>query len=82
MVWKRAWEIEKDDWSYRRIIHKSTSNLRLTSSEGSYLIWWQISDAVPTLMKQCEVMAKLVCGASDLKGDKQNLRNEHWTTRT
>ena len=24
-------------------------------------------------------MAKLVCGASDLKCDKQNLRNEVWT---
>ena len=33
-------------------------------------------------MKQCEGMAKLGCRASELKSDKQQLRNELWTTRT
>ena len=27
-------------------------------------------------------MAKLVCGATNLKSDKRDLRNEDWTTRT
>ena len=44
-------------------------------------VWWQISDSIPTLMKQCEVIAKLVCDTSELKSDKQHLRNELWTTR-
>ena len=82
MIWKRAWELEKNDWSHRRTIYRKTSNLDLLGSEGSYLVWWQISDTIPNLMKQCEIMSKLVCGASDLKCDKQNLRNEHWTART
>ena len=61
MVWKRAWELEKNDRSFRHVISKATSNLKVIENEGSYLIWWQISDVVSNLIKQCEVMAKLVC---------------------
>ena len=51
MIWKRAWELENYDWSYRCTILKSTSNLRLIGCEGSYLVWWQISDTIPTLIR-------------------------------
>ena len=30
----------------------------------NYLIWWQISDKYPSLVKVCEIMAKLICSAS------------------
>ena len=73
MVWKRAWELEKDDRSFRHVIFKTTLNLKMIENEGSYIIWWQISDFFPVLIKQCELMAKLVCGAS---------RGPHRYTRT
>ena len=65
MIWRRAWEIEKSDWSYRSTIYKATYNLSPIGNGGSYLVWWQISDSLPSLMKQCELMATLVCGVKE-----------------
>ena len=82
VVWGQAWELEKEDWSYRKCIFKSTVHFRLIENDINYLIWWHISYVKPSLLKQSEVMAKIVHGASNLKGDNQRLCNELRSTKT
>ena len=67
LVWKRAWEIEDEDWSNRTDFFSSVIRLNTTIGKPNYLIWWSISDANPKLIRACEVMAELVCGSSKLK---------------
>ena len=50
-------------------------NIRIIKDSIDYLIWWRLADLKPQLMRKWEVMAKLVCCASDLKCDKT--RNEN-----
>ena len=69
LVWQRAWNLEDQDWGYRTRLFKSTLNLRRTMSNICLLVWWQLGDHHPELMYQCEVMAKIVFGASNLKSD-------------
>ena len=64
------------------MVYKATSNINLLQSDPTYLIWWQHSDAFPDLMRQCEVMSKLVCRASKLKVDNLKLRKEVWSERS
>ena len=68
-------ELEKEDWSYQKIIFRSTMNINIIGGGIDYILWWRIADLKPQLMRQCEGMAKLVCCASDLKLDKP--RNEN-----
>ena len=42
----------------------------------SLLAWCQLGDHHPDLMYQCEVMAKIVCGASNLKCDNYLYKKE------
>ena len=69
LIWKRAWLVEDDDWSYRTRISKYTLRMEKTVGSVFYLIWWQIADRLPALITVCETMAKLVCNASNLKSD-------------
>ena len=54
---------------------KSTLFLRTVNENVSLLIWWQLADYEPKLMKQCEATAKIVCGASKLKQDDYRFKN-------
>ena len=69
LVWRRAWNLEDQDWGYRSRLFKSTINLTKSMSNVCLLVWWQLGDHHPELMYQCEVMAKIACGASNLKSD-------------
>ena len=69
LVWQRAWNLEDQDWGFRTRLFKSTINLRRIMSNICLLVWWQLGDHHPELMYQCEVMGKVVCGASNLKSD-------------
>ena len=37
-----------------------------------FLVWWVISNRFPSMLKNCEIMAKLVCNASLLKDNRPN----------
>ena len=69
VVWESAWAIEEQDWVYRKMFFRSTLFLKQVKENVSLLIWWQLADCEPKLMKHCEVMAKIVCGASNFKQD-------------
>ena len=63
ILWKRAWEIEAQDWDLRSSIFGKTKLISRVSDTGEMLIW-QLGDLAPDIMRQCGVMAKLVCNAS------------------
>ena len=75
MVWRRAWLVEDEDWILRSRLLKYTIRLNKTMGNVCYLIWWQISDNCPSLIRTCETMAKLVCRTSLLKSDDYRCRN-------
>ena len=76
VVWKRAWDIDNQDWEIRSSLFRNTKTLSTVSDNGRLLIWWQLADLTPEIMKQCEVMAKVVCKASNLKSDCYQFRND------
>ena len=75
LIWERAWEIEDEDWIYCSMFYKCMEKINLTIGSSMYMNWWHISDIYPHLMKPCETMAKLVCGASELRSDDYRLKH-------
>ena len=57
----------------RLVLHRSLRYIENTSSKVKYFVWWAISDSCPVLMKECEIMVKIMCKASRLKCDDYNL---------
>ena len=76
MVWRKAWQVEDTDWFFRSSLLKYTLRLSKTMGDVCYLVWWQISDRYPALMKTCETMAKFVCRSSLLKNDDYRFKND------
>ena len=74
MVQDRAWVLEDTDWQNRVNMFKICKNLDKVIGPPHYIIWWQIGDRHHHLQKQCEVMVKLLYGASQLKSDDKNLK--------
>ena len=74
IVQDRAWVLEDADWQNRVNIFKICKNLDKVIGAPHYVIWWQIGDSNHKLQKQCEVMVKLLCGASQLKSDDKKLK--------
>ena len=50
-------------------LHRSLDILSGVSPVSMYLTWWSVSDKFPHYMKEREILAKLTCHASELKGD-------------
>ena len=44
-----------------------------------YLIWWILSDRLPGITSNCEIMARLVCNASLLKDHDYRLKNKSFS---
>ena len=76
IVWNRAWGIERQDWAIRASLFRSTKTINTISDPGSLLIWWQLAGFAPAIMRQCEVMSKIVCNASNLKIDCYQFRKD------
>ena len=57
-------------------LFSKTKTISSTSDNGRLLIWWQLADIAPNIMKQCEVMVKIVCRASRLKVDCYQYRKD------
>ena len=74
-LWKRAWELEDVYWCVKSRCHRSLELLVEICTTTRYVIWWQIADKSPHLMRECETMVKLLCHASLLKIDDVRLKS-------
>ena len=77
MVWKRGWTLEDTYWNIEFRLHKSLDLLKGVCKECRYLSWWKISDEHPELMRKCEILARIVCHATILKGDDIRLKRQY-----
>ena len=68
-VWSNAWMLEDRDWDFRKRYFGITKMYKNIQEYPVYSVWWKIADRFPSIMRQCEIMIKLICGASRLKTD-------------
>ena len=68
-------------WRIEKLLHKSLDLLCGTSPTTRYLPWWSLSDKYPRRMRDCEILVKLICHASLLRGDDLKLRSQIGTAR-
>ena len=78
-VWEKAWALEMDEFNLYDD-HK-TVLLKRVLSGPAYSIWWQMSDSNHYIMRQCEIMVKLLCKASALKDDDPRLKRQPFGAR-
>ena len=57
IVWKKAWDIDNQDWYYRTIFFKTTEHLSAIMDTVKPLVWWQLGDHMPEIMTPCETMS-------------------------
>ena len=74
-VWERAWELDECYWRLQVKCHQSLDLLSDVCGSTRYVIWWQLSDTKPCLMKCCETMVELISHASLLKNDAVRLKS-------
>ena len=75
-VWENAWLVEDTDWDIRIRYFEITKLYKDIEEGPKYSIWWAIADENPGIIRQCETMIKLICGASKLKIDDQRIKND------
>ena len=81
MVWKKGWVLEDLYWRIEKHMHRSLDILSGISPVVRYLPWWSISDKYPNLMKDYEILARIVCHASLLRDDDFKYKNQLGTAR-
>ena len=74
-LWKRAWQLEDVYWCIKARCHKSLDLLSEFCVDTRYIVWWQIADKFPHLMRDCEVLVKILCHASLLRVDDVRLKS-------
>ena len=73
-VWEKAWQADRDEWEHEFINNRHLDLLKLYMLQPGYSIWWSISDFDRRYMRRCEVMVRIICHTSLLKGDDCRLR--------
>ena len=73
-LWRRAWQLEDVYWCIKTRCHNSLGLLSDVCVNTRYIVWWQIADRFPQLMRDCEVMVKVLCHASLLRVDDVRLK--------
>ena len=71
MVWDIAWQMEDNEYN---LDCPNTFMFRIID-RPYFLTWWIISDWIPSMTGDCEIMAKLVCNTSLLKDSDYRLQN-------
>ena len=71
MVWDIAWQMEDNTYN---LSCPNTFMFRIID-KPYFLTWWIISALVPSIIGECETMAKLVCNCSLLKDSDYRLKN-------
>ena len=72
MVWEKAWQLQDNECAPE---NNHTLMYRVID-KPCYLIWWILSDRLPGITSNCDIMAKLVCNASLLKDHDYRLKNK------
>ena len=80
-IWKRAWKLEDVYWCIEARCHKSLEMINKICITSWYLVWWQLSDRFHYPLKECEIMAKLLCHASLLRTDDVRLKRLPMTSK-
>ena len=80
-IWKIAWDMEDRYWVNNAILYRNENLLFKTTLNPRYLTWWHLSDLIPSMMRVCEDMARMVCGTSNLKCDDPKHRKETLSNR-
>ena len=75
VVWSAAWKVEREDWMYRSVLYKSVFTIKRVSGGVYHMVWWFLSDMIPRLTRECELMAKFVCKCSRLKAYDGRLKS-------
>ena len=76
-VWRKAWDIEQEQWdeaiadNYNQIV----------THKVSYSIWWMLADKMQQYMRRCELMVKLLPHASLLRGDDKWFKSATFGSR-
>ena len=74
LVWPRPWIIEDEDWSFRTEFFSSDRYAEIYDLVGTVR-------QLPNSIRECEVMAKVVCGASKLKCHDPPLKRAKFNLR-
>ena len=74
-IWTNAWIIEDRHWEFRKLYFGITKLYKNIQEYPVYSVWWKLADKFPSIMRQCEIMIKLICGASRLKSDDHRSEN-------
>ena len=81
MVWDKALEVERRHWYDAMVENRYLDLISLMMDHTSYSVWWIIADNNQRFRRKCEVMIKLLCHASLLKGDDSRLRSAHFGSK-
>ena len=62
-------------------MHRSLDLLKGVNPINRYFAWWLMSDKYPRLMRDCEILAKIISHATILKADDFKYKNVAGTAR-
>ena len=74
-IWEIAWQLEDEGYE----LNRCDALMFHVIDRPFYLIWWIISDMLPHLTNNCEIMSKLVCKASLLKDHDYRLKRKSFS---
>ena len=81
-VWRNAWYIDNEEWSFTTALFRDTYYINMTKSRTEHcLTWWLLSNQYPSKIRMCENMAKLVCRCSNLYSDNITLKGSNLSNR-
>ena len=81
MVWERGWHLEDIHWRIDKCLYRQLDLLSGVCPSTRYLTWWMVSDTFPRYTKECEILAKIICHASVLRGDDFKYKNVPGTSQ-
>ena len=81
LVWDISWQKENEQISNLMRENRNMDLIHMVSPTIRYSIWWSIADIDQQYMRRCEIMVKLLCHASLLKGDDGRLRRKPFSSR-
>ena len=81
IIWGKGWELDDLYWRGVNTMNKDNDLLAGTMEGTRYMVWWQLSDVDPKMIRICECIAKIICHASMLKVDDYRLRDQPTSDR-
>ena len=58
LVWGKGWQLDDNYWRSVNTMNKGNALLASTMEGTWYMVWWQMSDAETSMIKECECIAK------------------------